>query len=121
MLLYDRMCKGGGWNYGNTTVLQEDLAPYPDTTAVALIALHDHSTAEANQRSLRALEIMLTEVQSGMTLSWSILCFALYGRDASELKKLLTKSYEQTGLLGETKIFALALLACADGAAVFRG
>ncbi|MCI0634931.1 MAG: hypothetical protein L0206_13595 [Actinobacteria bacterium] len=30
---------GGGWNYDNRTVLDEDLPPYIQTTAFALLAL----------------------------------------------------------------------------------
>jgi hypothetical protein len=40
-LLADRMCRGGGWNYGNKAVLGTDLPPYPDTTALGLMALQD--------------------------------------------------------------------------------
>jgi squalene cyclase len=121
LLLYDRMCNGGGWNYGNSTVLGKDLAPYPDTTAVALIALQDRQTTEANQQSLRALHNMLAQVETGLTLSWSILCFALYGRDVSAWCSLLAKRYEQTGFLSETKSIALALLALSEeGVNLFR-
>ena len=56
MLVYDRMCENGGWNYGNSKVLGEALWPYPDVTAVALIALQDRAASEANQKSLRALD-----------------------------------------------------------------
>jgi hypothetical protein len=120
LLLYDRLCKGGGWNCCGSAVLEEELLPYPDTTAIALIALQDHHTAEANQQSLRALRSMLTHVQSGLTLSWSILCFALYGEDISEWQALLTSNYEKTGFLGETKTLALALLASQRDTTVFR-
>ena len=54
LVLYDRMCAGGGWNYGNTKVLGEHVPPYPETTALALIALQHHQTAEPNQRSVQA-------------------------------------------------------------------
>ena len=37
--LHDRECAGGGWNYGNRVVLDEDLPPYAQTTAVATMAL----------------------------------------------------------------------------------
>jgi hypothetical protein len=120
LLIYDRMCTGGGWNYGNKRVLGEDLPPYPDTTAVALIALQDHPENPANQLSLGALRNMLQHVQSGLTLSLATLCFSLYGQDVTEWKELLVKTYQQTEFLGETKSLALALLACGDGAAVFR-
>jgi len=119
LLIYDRMCKGGGWNYGNSTVLGEDLLPYPDITALTLIALQDHK-AEANRVSLDALQKMLVQVQSGLALSWSILCFALYSQETAEWKALLAKGYERTGFLGETKTLALALLACTNKVSVFQ-
>lgn len=120
MMMYDRMCKGGGWNYGNSEVLGENLWPYPDTTALALIALQDHRDLEVNQLSLKALKKMLTENQSGLTLSWSIICFAIYGDDPSPWRELLTKNYEKTGFLGETKTIALAVLAAGAGVEIFR-
>ncbi len=38
-LLRDRESVGGGWNYGNREVLGEELPPFAQTTAVALIGL----------------------------------------------------------------------------------
>ena len=114
------MCKGGGWNYGNSTVLGEDLWPYSDTTAIVLIALQDRQTAEANQLSLQALQHMLTDVESGLTLGWAILCFTLYGQDVATWQQRLARTYDKTGFLGDTKTMALALLASGDGAKIFQ-
>lgn len=119
-LIYDRMCQGGGWNYGNSNVLGESLWPYPDITAVALIALQDYAKREENQMSLRALKKMLDETYSGLSLSWSILCHSLYGEDTTVLQQRLEKRYQETGFLGEIKSIALALLALGKGAEVFR-
>jgi len=120
LLLYDRMCNGGGWNYGNVRTLGEELLPYPDTTAVALIALQDHQTEVANQQSLQTLRQMLERVQSGLALSWALLCFSLYGQDRAEWESQLQQRFEKTRFLDETKVVALALLALNDGATVFR-
>src|SRR5579863_3560749 len=38
-MLLDRRCSDGGWNYGNRRVLGVDLPSYPETTALALMAL----------------------------------------------------------------------------------
>jgi hypothetical protein len=119
-LIYDRMCEGGGWNYGNSNVLGEKLWPYPDVTAVALIALQGHAKREENQMSLRALKKMLDETDSGLSLSWSILCLSLYGEETAGLRQRLGRRYQETGFLGETKSIALALLALGKGAEVFR-
>jgi squalene cyclase len=120
LLLYDRMCKKGGWNYGNPIAFGEELKPYPDTTAVALIALQDHQANEANQKSLAALHAMVAQVHSGLTLSWAILCSALYGQDVSQWQWFLTDSYGKTGFLGETRAVALALLALQNDVEAFR-
>ena len=120
MLIYDRMCENGGWNYGNSKVLGEALWPYPDVTAVALIALQDRPKSEANERSLGALDAMMREAASGMALSWGILCLTLYNQDIREWKKILLKNFEKTRFLGETKALALALLALGNGASLFR-
>jgi len=120
LMIYDRICAEGGWNYGNSEVLEDNLWPYPDITALALIALQDHREAEANQLSLKSLKKMLAENHSGLTLSWSVICLSLYGEDPSPWRKSLAKNYEKTAFLGETKTIALALLAAGDGVEVFR-
>jgi Squalene-hopene cyclase N-terminal domain len=120
MLIYDRMCENGGWNYGNSRVLGEALWPYPDVTAVALIALQDRAASEANQTSLRALDAMMREAASGTALGWGILCLTLYNQNAQEWKRILVKNFEKTRFLGETKAVALALLAFGNGASLFR-
>jgi len=120
MLIYDRMCENGGWNYGNSRVLGEALWPYPDVTAVALIALQDRATNEANQTSLRALDALMREAASGTALGWGILCLSLYNQDLREWKRILVKNFEKTKFLGETKAVALALLAFGNGASLFR-
>ena len=120
MLIYDRMCENGGWNYGNSRVLGEALWPYPDVTAVALIALQDQAMSETNQKSLRTLDAMLREAGSGTALGWGILCLTLYKQDVQEWKKILVKNFEKTRFLGETKAVALALLAFGNGASLFR-
>lgn len=120
LMMVDRMCEGGGWNSGPCKILGEKMEPYPDITALALIALQDRQATEVNQRSFQALQKMLTEIDSGYTLSWSILCLSLYGEDVAEWRKLLARNYARMEFLGETKTIALALLASGDGASFFR-
>jgi hypothetical protein len=110
-LIYDRMCKGGGWNYGNSRVLDYALWPYPDITAVALIALQDRAAEAANQQSLIALRKAAAETNSGLASSWAAICLRLYGQDIREWRSRIEKGFEKNGFLGETKTLALALLA----------
>jgi hypothetical protein len=118
-MVYDRMCRDGGWNYGNSSVLEADLWPYADVTALALLALADHREQEANQRSLRALRGMLRHVDSGLSVAWATLCFAAYGEDPAPWRQRLVEGYARTAFLGENKAVALALLALSGGAQVF--
>jgi len=120
LMIYDRVCEEGGWNYGNSKVYGEALWPYPDITALALIALQDHPDAQANRKSLETLEKALNNTGSGLALSWSIICFKLYGRNISEWRQRLVESFEKTAFLGETKTLALAVLALADAPQFFR-
>ncbi|MEN8145651.1 MAG: hypothetical protein ABFS14_11945 [Gemmatimonadota bacterium] len=130
-MLADRMCYEGGWNYGNKEVLGENLWPYADTTALALVALGgpaaDESVSERDQRladvrrlSLDALGRMLERNRSGIALAWSILCYRLYSLESAQLERWLADSYAQTGFLDETRVVATAALALAGGEALFR-
>jgi prenyltransferase/squalene oxidase-like repeat protein len=119
-MIYDRMCKGGGWNYGNSKVMDYALWPYPDITAIALIALQDRAGEAANQMSLQTLEKTAAEANSGLASSWAAICLSVYGRDIRAWQSRIEKSFEQTGFLGETKTLALALLALNDKANPFR-
>lgn len=115
-MIYDRMCSGGGWNYGNSRVLGADLWPYADSTAIALISLHDHRSRAANQQSVNALRRMLERNDSGLALGWSLLCLQLYGEQTSDLVVRLARSFEARGFLGETRALAVGTLALAEGA-----
>lgn len=110
-MLYDRTCRQGGWNYGNSRVLEEDLWPYPDTTALALMALQDATRRREIQRGLEALNRMLKETDSDLALALSILCFQIYGRDTAPLLLRLADRMERVLQFGETRTVALSALA----------
>ena len=120
LMIYDRMCDNGGWNYGNSSVYGDRLWPYPDITAIALVALQDHPQRKENQLSLRALGEMAKYTDSGLALSWSAICLSLYGQDSAQLRQRLVQRFAKTKFLGETKAIALGVLAVADGARSFR-
>ena len=119
-VVYDRMCKEGGWNYGNSKVLDYALWPYPDTTAVALIALQDRAAEAANQTSLASLKKTAREADSGLALSWGTICLDLYGQKTAEWKELIAKRFEKTRFLGETKTLALSIIAVSGSNNPFR-
>jgi len=120
LMIYDRMCKGGGWNYGNAAVYGDPLWPYPDITALALIALQDHKERKENQASLSILSKTAETTDSGLALGWTTICLSVYGEDISELRKRLDQKFARTKFLEETKPVALAILASGDGARLLR-
>jgi hypothetical protein len=120
LMIYDRMCEGGGWNYGNAAVYGDPLWPYPDITALALIALQDHRERNENQVSLKVLAKAAETTDSGLALGWSSICLSLYGHDNSELRKRLEQKFVKTKFLGETKPIALSILAAGNGPSLFR-
>jgi hypothetical protein len=120
LMIYDRMCQGGGWNYGNSKTLGEMLQPYPDTTALALLALADHRDRDANRQGLDVLRRSAPEVGTGLALALSVLCFDVYGQDTAALRTQLASAYEATRFFGKTRSAAFALLALAGGAGMLR-
>ncbi len=120
LMIYDRMCEGGGWNYGNAAVYGDPLWPYPDITALALLALQDHKDRSENQASLMALLKMAESTDSGLALGWSSICLSLYGQQNSELKQRLDQRFARTKFLRETKPIALSILAAGEGWRLFR-
>ena len=119
-MIYDRMCNGGGWNYGNSKVLDYALWPYPDITALALIAMQDHAREKSNQQSLQVLTKIARETDSGLALCWGAICLNLYGQDNFDFRKQIEKRFDATAFLGESKNLALAIMALAGQATPFR-
>ncbi|MFV1988687.1 MAG: hypothetical protein ACC682_15540 [Gemmatimonadota bacterium] len=113
LLLADRACVGGGWNYGNKRVFEEDLWPYPDTTAVALLALADRGDLPSVSEALDVLPGMLADNQSMLALSLGSLALAAHRRDAAQPRAWLSDRLA-TGETGEIRALAWAALALAE-------
>ncbi|TFG65036.1 MAG: hypothetical protein E4H28_04605 [Gemmatimonadales bacterium] len=110
-LLLDRVCKGGGWNYGNSWVLGEDLWPYPDTTALALLALSGRRDDPRVVQSLDALTRMLEVHESSLSLSLGVLCLDAFGIDAMPYRNRLDALWQGELFDTTTRAIALSLVA----------
>jgi len=84
-MLLDRVCPGGGWNAGNSVVYGRALAPHPDDTAVALLALKNRADEPAVSRSLAWLEDYTSTISSPWSLAWSALALAAHSRCVGRL------------------------------------
>lgn len=99
-VLEDRECVGGGWNYGNREVLGRDLEPFLQTTATAVIALHDEDT-DLRARGISVIESLWPGEQGGLGWAQSLVALRLAGAPSGELEAALAAYVAETGLYGD--------------------
>jgi hypothetical protein len=119
-MVYDRMCEGGGWNYGTPKELGRPLTPYPEVTGVVLTALQDRASSHATQLSLASLPRQLEGNESGVALAWAVVCHALYDRPVDGLVARLARSWARDAFLEGPRPMSVALLALTDRVAPLR-
>ena len=112
-LLFDRMCRNGGWNYGNPNVYGKDLWPYVPTTALALMALQDRADHPGVQKSLIELRSDVRSERSVLALALSVICTRLFEGRSLELEAQLIAQYVSAGPLAEDDLLATAMMAVA--------
>jgi hypothetical protein len=78
-LLIDRVCRDGGWNYGNSEVYGQALWPYVPTTALALLAMRDQRQHSVVTRSLEQLQKDVASERSIVAVTLTIICLRRYG------------------------------------------
>ena len=110
-LIYARACKEGGWNYGNSLVLGEELRPYPLTTALALIALQDSPDRTENRKGREYLKRSIDDEKSALALSFAALSLQIYGVETSRIRQKICDLYAATQFFSNIRTTALALLA----------
>jgi hypothetical protein len=85
-LLIDRACRAGGWNFGNATVMNQDLRPYVPTTALTLLALQDRRDDAAVKRGLAFLEEHWQDEIAAASTGLSLICLDVFGRPVDRLE-----------------------------------
>ena len=93
-MLLDRVCKDGGWNYGNSNVYGKDLWPYVPTTAAALLAMQDRRDDASVRQSVAKLKEEVRGERSAVAVAISIICLRVFGEPVAELIDELS-SYAQ--------------------------
>jgi hypothetical protein len=110
--LRDRRCEGGGWNYGTVRILGAAVAPFPQTTALAVSALADTAAPHALDRDLDVLAAFLEEPLGPFDLSIIALALDACGRDHTPALTRLADVVDG-GWAGDESVHALALAALA--------
>jgi len=114
-LLEDRECVGGGWNYGNRIVLGEELPPFAQTTAVALLGLQGLELPAVG-RGLAVLRRLWRAERGGLTLAQALAAFRLAGDpEAAAVERALARRFEETGFLADAVALAWAAIATGEG------
>ena len=120
-LLFDRQCSGGGWNYGNSAVMGQQLHAYVPPTALALLALQDRRERPEVRLALDYLAGSWRREPSGMALGLSLLCLRAFGLPADEIEAALAAAWQRSGFLGNHSVIGVAryaLMAGTHGSAV---
>jgi hypothetical protein len=111
-LLVDRCLPEGGWNYGNKTMFNTVLLPFWEATALAQMAIGDHSK-DLTDRNLNLLERALPEMHSLMTNAMACLCLNRFGRKTeavrSRIRSMLTDENREDLNLANSALGLIAL------------
>jgi hypothetical protein len=110
-LILNRTCESGGWNYGNASVVGQDLRPYVPTTALALIALQHRREAAEVTRSVGWLREARLKEPSAMALSLTSLWLRLYGLPTDDVDARLASDLERAERGGNLQTLAMMLYA----------
>lgn len=118
-MLQDRICPGGGWNAGNSIVYGSPLAPHPDATAVALLALAGAPPNGCVTASVDWLERCAESLSAPWSLAWTILALhAFKSSTQSLLDRLCTLEINEIRNCATLAVVCLAL-GCADDSNAF--
>ena len=78
----------GGWNYGNTRVLGQELRAFPSTTGMALLALRGQPEGDDTRAGLAYLTNALPRLKSAWALGWTALAARYYGLPGVSAKSI---------------------------------
>jgi hypothetical protein len=77
--LFGRMCADGGWNHGSNRALGSDGDSYPETTGIALAALHRSPEREIIERARKAAHRHLATCRTAEGIAWLSMGLAAHG------------------------------------------
>ncbi|HEX5070873.1 MAG TPA: hypothetical protein VFV78_11725 [Vicinamibacterales bacterium] len=110
-LLIDRSCQPGGWNFGNASVMRQDLRPYVPTTALGLLAMQDRRDTDAVRRGLSTLDSRWPEERSASSLGLSLISLGVHGQPTDRVAQALVDHAADAITFGNHHGLAVALFA----------
>jgi len=110
-LIVNRMCDGGGWNFGNASVVGQDLRPYQPTTALGLMALQDRPDLAAVTQSLAWLRRAPLREPSAVALALTAIAFQIFGVADDDVEARLAADADRAERLGNLQALAMLLYA----------
>lgn len=109
-MLVDRQLPRGGWNYGNTVVFDQELAPTPEDTGIALNALRGQVAKEKIQPSLDYLQMHLGRWRTPRALGWALLGLGAWEERPAQALDWIAECLAKQNRYGAYDTPALALL-----------
>ncbi len=109
-MIMNRQLPAGGWNYGNTRVLGNELFPMPESTGIALSALSSSVPRKKIEKSIQYLQKKLTELESPISLGWVLMGLNTWGVKLDHKSDLIKKCFDRQKDFGPYSIHELSLL-----------
>lgn len=114
LMLYDRMCPGGGWNCGNPRVYGVAGQPQVGPTVWALLALLGNSLRPETQKSIDWLESVQDTIRTPESLALAHIGLGVSGRPNAALTERLQSSYTSEPLAWSVPAIAWTALAFSE-------
>ncbi len=109
-MLLDRQLDAGGWNYGNTSVFGQQLRPMPESTGMALSALHKKVEKKSVQNSLTYLKNNIEQLKTPLSLGWGLLRLSAWNVPFNDKTTLIANCLSQQKIFGTYDTMQLSLL-----------
>lgn len=109
-LLLNRQLPNGGWNYGNTTVFDQELVAMPESTGIVLCSIAGSVPEQIVKASIEYLEKQVGTLRTPVSLSWSILGLSAWGQRPENADRLICDCLLNQSVFGDYSIEYLALL-----------
>jgi hypothetical protein len=111
-LLFDRQLPGGGWNYGNTTILGNTLRQHVEPTGLTLAALAGEKDVHARgQKSFDWLGRTISEQTPAASLCYAVLGLSTCGRRPKAASDWLAATHRRASVSALPYRQALLVLA----------